>query len=62
MPRVPAQLNGKINILEETQYSAKKHFERFRVVLELISRFEFDFRRCGNGSFFGVFGGQSDAM
>ena len=22
-------------------------FERFRVVLQLISRFEFDFRRCG---------------
>ena len=29
-------------------HAAENKFERFREVLELISRFEFDFRRCGN--------------
>ena len=28
-------------------YAARNKFERFRWILELISRFEFDFRRCG---------------
>ena len=29
-------------------YSARNKFERFRVFLELISRFEFEFCRCVN--------------
>ena len=29
-------------------YSARNQFERFREVLELISRFEFEFCRCVN--------------
>ena len=29
-------------------HAAENKFERFREFLELISRFEFDFRRCGN--------------
>ena len=48
-------------------YSADNKFERFRELLELISRFEFDFRCCENyflndSIFFGVFGVQSRAM
>ena len=30
-----------------TYHSHRNQFERFRWFLELISRFEFDFRRCG---------------
>ena len=46
--------------------AARNKFERFRGFLELISRFEFDFRRCGmyilnDSNFFGVFKVQSDA-
>ena len=47
--------------------SAENQFERFRWFLELISRFEFEFRRCGNYffeqfEFFGVFKVQSHTM
>ena len=31
----------------ERNYAAENKFERFREFLELISRFEFEFRRCG---------------
>ena len=48
-------------------YSAKNQFERFRCFLELISRFEFEFRRCENYIFrtiriFGVFKVQSHTV
>ena len=53
--------------LRNTYHEAENKFERFRRFLELISRFEFDFRRCGNYLFsmfriFDVFGVQSHAM
>ena len=34
--------------IEVNYHSARNQFERFRWVLELFSRFEFDFRRPGN--------------
>ena len=40
-----------LQVIEQrwTQYHAGPNlFERFRGVLELISRFEFEFRRCEN--------------
>ena len=48
-------------------HSARNQFERFREVLELSSRFEFDIRRRGNlfserFDFFGVFKVQSHTM
>ena len=40
---------GSVSPCLESQYhSARNKFERFREFLELISRFEFDFRRCEN--------------
>ena len=47
-----SKFREKIRIWEHPPYhSARNKFERFRGVLELISRFEFDFRRCGFFSF-----------
>ena len=47
-------------------HSAENQFERFRQFLELISRFEFDFRRCAKFFLmiliFGVFGIQLHSM
>ena len=34
------------NFHEQLHYSSEDQFERFRGFLELISRFEFEFRRC----------------
>ena len=34
--------------MSKVYHATRNQFERFRVFLELISRFEFDFRRCGN--------------
>ena len=37
--------------LSGAYHAARNQFERFRVFLELISRFEFEFRRRGNDFF-----------
>ena len=44
----PSRLSRDVVLqVEHSQYySAENQFERFRRVLELISRFEFEFRRC----------------
>ena len=45
--RIPIT-DGRINPPGGDQYYSRPNlFERFRVFLELISRFEFEFRRCG---------------
>ena len=38
---------GAVAEMCEEYYSPGNRFERFRGLLELLSRFEFDFRRCG---------------
>ena len=58
---------GKPGVLRAGTYHASRNkFERFRGFLELMSRFEFDFRRCGiffeRFEFFGVFKVQSHTM
>ena len=46
---VPSNRPGDVlSVLEMVYHSARNQFERFRVFLELISRFEFEFRRRGN--------------
>ena len=37
-----------LEVAQPDYYSHRNQFERFRWFLELISRFEFDFRRRGN--------------
>ena len=50
---------GCLLALGKVYHSARNQFERFRGFLELSSRFEFDFRRCGfffgTSRIFGVF-------
>ena len=52
-------IHGWLQLMDLRYHARRNQFERFRAFLELISRFEFDFRRCRNYFFstIRIFGG-----